>query len=413
VKAKELQLKITLIYNFALPALLLNCLGIVILNLINSYHVSMNSASWLEAFKDISIFAGSFFLASYIPRLGYKRSLLIGILLEIIASLLMAIFPSVMMARIFFVCVGVAFALIKVAIYSSVGLITKTDSEHASFLSILEGFFMAGVLSGFWIFGFFMSYSSWLGVFWLTAGLSFLGLLLALFSSIDESKVAESADTEAKKHDIYRGMFKLLTQMVVWFFLALAFCYLFIEQGAINWLPTFNNHVLDISSANSVEIASILSASLALGRLIFGYVMKFIHWTKVVTLCMAGAFVVLFIALYLAYQLPHPTHVLTHWSQYPFAAYLLPLVGFLIAPIYPTLCSSILSKQPLYLHSAMTIWIIIFSALGATVGSRILGLAFGSFGGLMAMGILLIPIAILTVFTFPYYWQLKKHVKAE
>ncbi|AFJ43392.1 hypothetical protein [Francisella orientalis] len=45
-------------------------------------------------------------------------------------------------------------------------------------------------------------------------------------------------------------------------------------------------------------------------------------------------------------------------------ALLFPMIGFFMAPIYPTLCSSILSSQPENLQSAMAGLIIIFSALG-------------------------------------------------
>lgn len=68
-----------------------------------------------------------------------------------------------------------------------------------------------------------------------------------------------------------------------------------------------------------------------------------------------------------------------------------------IAPIYPLISSSTLSALPKHLHSAMTGLIVIFSVLGGTLGSRIIGMLFEHVGGAQAFYFMLIPIAILIV----------------
>lgn len=45
--------------------------------------------------------------------------------------------------------VGIGFALVKVSVYSSIGLITKSEQEHARFASTIQGIFMIAVLSGY------------------------------------------------------------------------------------------------------------------------------------------------------------------------------------------------------------------------------------------------------------------------
>lgn len=402
-------LKFNLILNFAIPALLLNCVGIVILNLVNLSGVTISAASWLEAFKDFSILGGSFFLVSYIPKMGYKKSMIIGIVLGITACVLMAISPSFLMARIFFILVGVGFGLIKVAVYSSVGLITNDDSEHASFISILEGVFMGAVLGGFWLFGFFMHHGVWVRVFWLLAGIGVIGLILAVISPMHESEIIDASEKLSLK-DSYREMFGLLLHVAIWIFLFLTFSYLFIEQGIINWLPTFNNHVLHIASAQSVEIASLLSGGIAIGRLVFGVAMKKIHWSKVLMFCVICSIIVLLITVYFAAHMQQQKTIMdiTNWLDFPVAAYLLPLVGFLVGPIYPTICSSILSAQPKRLHSAMTVWIVVISALGGTVGAKVMGTLFSHYGGLIAVSILFVPLVVLLIFIMPYYFLLCK-----
>ena len=66
-------------------AILLNSVGTVILQSINSFDISKPEASTLEGFKDLSIAIVSFLVASFIPRVGYKLSMLLGLALVAVA----------------------------------------------------------------------------------------------------------------------------------------------------------------------------------------------------------------------------------------------------------------------------------------------------------------------------------------
>ena len=68
-------------------AILLNSVGTVILQSIHSFDISKPQASTLEGFKDLSIALVSFFIASVIPRIGYKVALLIGLTIVAVACL--------------------------------------------------------------------------------------------------------------------------------------------------------------------------------------------------------------------------------------------------------------------------------------------------------------------------------------
>ncbi|WP_232500759.1 transporter, partial [Francisella tularensis] len=83
-------------------------------------------------------------------------------------------------------------------------------------------------------------------------------------------------------------------------------------------------------------------------------------------------------------------------------ALLFPMIGFFMAKIYPTLCSSVLSSQPENLQSAMAGLIIIFSALGGTIGSKVISEIFAQFGGITAFYFVLIPIIFLVLIIPPY-----------
>ena len=74
---KNLGVKLSLFLNYFVFAILLNSVGIVILKSLNNYGVDEASASVLEAFKDLPIAIVSFIVASFLPRLGYKKAMLI------------------------------------------------------------------------------------------------------------------------------------------------------------------------------------------------------------------------------------------------------------------------------------------------------------------------------------------------
>jgi MFS transporter, FHS family, glucose/mannose:H+ symporter len=85
----------------------------------------------------------------------------------------------------------------------------------------------------------------------------------------------------------------------------------------------------------------------------------------------------------------------TDWASLPLAAYFPAVLGLFLAPIYPTICSTMLSSLPLDKHAAMTGLIVVFSALGGTSGSFITGRIFAATDGRTAFSLGLLPMALL------------------
>lgn len=100
--------------------------------------------------------------------------------------------------------------------------------------------------------------------------------------------------------------------------------------------------------------------------------------------------------------------MISQLSEVPYLGFVLPLIGLFIAPIYPLLNSAVLSSLPKKLHSPMSGLIIIFSALGGTLGSRIVGTLFEATGGVNAFYFLFIPIVLLIIFVLRIQAIIKK-----
>lgn len=404
------QIKLSLFINYFVFAILLNSVGTVILQVQNNYGVTQGAASILEAFKDLSIAIASFLVASYITRIGYKRSMLLALALVIIACLLMPVIGGFAMTKVLFAVTGVSFALIKVSVYATIGLVTSNKKDHASFMNFIESFFMIGILAGYFIFGAFVdnnnpSSTSWLNVYYLLAVLSALAFLLLLTSKLDESSVKEEEGKSFFKD--FQEMITLAIRPLVLVFIISAFFYVLIEQSIMSWLPTFNSQVLHLSTRLAIQMASILAISTAIGRFIAGFLLRKIHWLKVIIACLLLAAILVILVIPLASKI----HVVSvdSWLAAPFVAYMFPLIGLLIAPVYPAINSVILSSLPLRQQGPMSGLIVIFSALGGTTGSIITGHIFESYGGQTAFYFSLIPITILII-SLIFFNRLQKKV---
>ena len=224
------MVRLSLYINYFVFAILLNSVGIVILKSQNVYGVDELQASVLEAFKDLPIAVVSFFIASFLPRIGYKKAMLIALGLVTLACIYMYFGNSFLAAKVLFASVGAAFALIKVSVYSMIGLVTKDKSEHNSLMSSVEGVFMFGIALAYFLFPAFNSEGdpdAWLRVYWLLAGLSGLSFLFLLFTKFDEDYEMPGANLGQDALE----MVKLLIKLVVLVFVIAAFLFVMIEQG--------------------------------------------------------------------------------------------------------------------------------------------------------------------------------------
>jgi FHS family glucose/mannose:H+ symporter-like MFS transporter len=405
------QIKASLFLNYFVFAILLNSVGTVILQVQNNYGVSEGSASVLEAFKDLSVAFVSFLLSSYITRIGYKTSMLVGLGFVALACFTMPSMNTFWSTKLLFAAAGSSFALIKMSTYGTIGLVTKDEKEHISLMNFIESFFMVGVLTGYFIFSYFIDdknpqSTAWLQVYYFLGALVVAAFLLLFSAPLDES--ASKPTTQGSMLEDFGKMFRLMFLPLVLVFILCAFFYVLIEQSIMSWLPTYNSRVLQLPTTLSIQMASIMAASTAIGRFFAGMVMKRLNWYFVLTSCLVLAAGLVLTAIPLAQDATGK--VVTGWGDAPLAAFVFPLIGFLLAPVYPAINSRILSALPTNKHGIMSGLIIVFSALGGTTGSIITGNIFQRFGGEKAFYFSLIPIGILLVGLF-FFQRLQKVAK--
>lgn len=408
----RLRIVLVIILAYMMFAVLMNSVGTVILQAIQSFGISKSQAATLEGFKDIPVALVSFALASLLPRLGYRRAMMIGLGLVALGCLLMPLLNAFWMTRALFAIIGGSFGLVKVAVYSSIGLLTGDKREHAALTNTIEGFFMFGVLGGYWLFGAFIDRADpgnpvWLDVYWVLAAMCAALIALLAGSRLDESA---AHGPPQRVSEGFADMLRLALRPMVLLFVLSALLYVLIEQSLGTWLPTFNREILKLPGAMSVQMASIFAGSLAVGRLGAGLLLRRMPWYWLLNLCVAAMATLVVLTLPLTHGIQDGQ--VGGWTDAPLAAFVFPLIGLFMAPIYPAINSVMLSALPKPQHAPMTGLLVVASALGGTTGSMITGLVFDALGGQTAFYLSLLPMAAIGVTLFLFRRETEKLARA-
>src|SRR3546814_19760784 len=94
----------------------------------------------------------------------------------------------------------------------------------------------------------------------------------------------------------------------------------------------------------SIQATSIFAASIAIGRLSAGAVLTRIGWYPLVNICIVAMALLVLVSLPLTRGISPSADI--GWLSAPLAAYILPLVGLFLAPLYPAINSAMLSSLP-------------------------------------------------------------------
>ena len=393
---KHFGIKLSLFLIYFVFAALLNSVGILVERSQAVYDVAKEAAAILEPFKDLSIALVSFFIGSFLPKIGYKRGMLVSLALVFLGCVSMYFADSFMAVKILFAITGMTFAVVKVAVYALVGYVSDTKNDHSKLLSLIETVFMIGIIFMYVVFPLFFDDSpdGWLRGYLLMAVLIATAFLIILFSKFDIE--GDKKDTSVVGDFI--EMFKLFKSPLTWIFAFFAFFYVMTEQGIMTWLPTFNKETLGIDARLASQVAVLLMISFALGRFITGLLVKKIKWVYIAVAGVVLASVIVLTVLPLAKGIT--TSGVSSFADLPMVAFLFPLIGLFLAPLYPLVSSAVLSSMPKRDHSSLAGVLTFFSAVGGTVGSLIIGYMFDSFGGDKVFYLSLIPMTAIFILLF-------------
>jgi fucose permease len=391
---KNLGIKISLFLIYFVFAALLNSVGILVERSQEVYDVLKEDAAILEPFKDLSIALVSFIIGSFLPKIGYKKGMLISLSAVFLGCIGMYFGNSFWAVKILFATVGMSFAVVKVAVYALIGFVTDSKKSHSRFMSLVETVFMLGIIFMYVVFPLFFDEhdeNAWLRGYLLMAVIIAISFIIILFSKFD-IEVKQSG--KSLKEDI-NTMIKLFLNPVIWTFAIFAFFYVMTEQGIMTWLPTFNKETLNLVPKLATQMAVILMISYTVGRFITGMIVKYVNWIYIAVTGLILAAVLVLIVLPMAQNLGEIK--VSKFADLPLVSFLFPMIGLFLAPLYPLVNSSVLSAVEKEQHSPLAGLIVFFSAIGGTSGSLIIGYMFDRFGGDKVFYLSLIPMAIILI----------------
>lgn len=382
--------------NYCAYAIQLSSVGVAVLQVQRSFGVSMIAASALAVYKGLGILFGALVAGAFVKRIGYRRAMLIALGASALVLALLPALASFVAVKVAFLVTGMSYGLMKVALYSTVGLIAPTRQEHASLLTYVEACYKIGGLLTFVVFAAFTDNArpestSWINAYLVLALLMAAAFALLLTTKLDESRVREEAGQPVLLS--FLDMLRLaVTPMVITLGFLVISCVV-TEQGIMNWLPSINTTVLHLAPSMGIQLAGINAAWLIAGRLCTGFVLHRVSWYPVLMTCVLGTAAVLLIALFC--QGEPPVATITRWSDAPLTAWLLPVTGFFIGPIFPVIHSAALMSLPVARHSTLASLSVVFSSSAGAIGTALLGVVFQYYGGVAALYTLLIPLAVM------------------
>jgi len=381
--------------NIALPlrltffifSMVLNCMGIVILQL-SQENIGYDKLGFLEAFKDLPIAFISLFAVNFISKVGAKKSLILALIIVGICSFILPFVEVFWFYKLWFAIIGTCFAIGKICVYGIIRNNITVEKSLAKTMNNVEASFMIGIFvvnvgfgwliaseySDYWKFGFmFISVVSLITIY-----------LLSKITIIEADKNLEN--------NIFSSLISFRKTSVILFFFVIFFIVL-TEQSFNSWLPTYYRNHLKVNSFFAIQASSMLAMFSYIGRIITANVIQRFSLVKYFTFCLLSIMFLLSLIFGIQYF---------GSDQSEISLYLFPIIGLFLSPLYPLINSKMISQIESQKINTFTSLIVIFSSLGSSVSSITMSLLFENqiltFYSLYILGAVLIIFCLSTFY---------------
>ncbi len=338
---------------FLMFAMTSDAVGSVIPNIIGQFHLSMKAASAFQYAPMAAMALGALTLGFLADRLGHKWTIVLGLALYGMGSALFALADHFGQFVTLLAIGGLGVSVFKTGALALVGDLSRSTTQHTSFMNLIEGCFGIGSIIGPAIVAVLLVHGlSWKWLYVIAAGICALLVILALLADYPARRTeirapASLAHTLALLRDPYALTFSGLISL-----------YVSVEVAIYVWMPTYlriYHGPLLWMVPYALTAFFVLRAA---GRLVGAWMLSRFSWSTALALlglailgCFAGS--------------------LAGGPQAGLV--LLPLSGLFMSVIYPTINSKGISGFPKSEHGRVAGLLLAFTAFAAAVGPFAMG----------------------------------------
>jgi fucose permease len=336
-------------FTFAMTT---DAVGSVIPRVIEEYRLSMTAASAFQYATMLGIATGALLLGFLADRLGRQRTIILGLSLYGLSSLLVALGGHFHALVAMLALSGLGISIFKTAALALIGDITASPRAHTRFMNNVEGWFAVGAIVGPAIVAALLTAGvSWKWLYVVAATICFALVVMA-------ARVPNPAPRSSVERASLAQMLGVMRDPLALGFSLLVALYVGVEVAIYTWMPTYLN---DYAGPHRWWPAWALTAFFVLraaGRFFGAWMLDHVRWT--------AALAVLGLAIFLCFSG-------SLLGGLTLGVWLLPLTGLFMSIIYPTLNSKAISCFPRHQHGAAAGVILFFTALAAAAGPLAMG----------------------------------------
>jgi MFS transporter, DHA1 family, quinolone resistance protein len=368
---------------FLMFAMTSDAVGSVIPRVLEEYKLSLKAASAFHYAPMVAIAIGALSLGFLADRLGRKRTIMLGLALYGVSSLLFALGNAFLQFVALLAVAGLGISIFKIGALALIGDISRDNREHTRVMNTVEGFFGVGAIIGPAIVAVLLSRGfSWKWLYVCAAVICFILLVVAISARYPAVKTQDSESAE--RIDFARTL-RLMRDPHALGFSLLIMLYVAVEVAIYVWMPTYLEDYHGAYAWLPLYALTLFFVLRAAGRFLGIWLLHRYRWNHILAVfglaifaCFAGSL----------------------WFGVEAGAWLLPVSGLFMSMIYPTLNSKGISGFNADAQGAVAGVILFFTAVAAAVGPLAMaavsdaggslrhGFALATaFAGLLALGL--------------------------
>jgi len=360
---------------FFMFAMTTDAVGSIIPSLIDEFDLSLSAASAFHYVPMISIALGGLLLGFLADRIGRKRTIVLGLVLYGIGSLLFIVGNTFGFFIVLLGMSGIGVSVFKVGALGLIGDITRSPREHTSLMNTVEGFFAVGAIVGPAVVASLITAGISWKFLYLLAAIICGGLTLAALW-VEYPSIQQSSD---KPSSMSQTMTLIKNPFALGFSI-LIMLYVSVEVAIYVWMPTWLEDYTGPTPWLATYALTIFFILRATGRFLGAWLLNHLAWDTVLVVLAAAIF------LCFAGSLAGGPGL---------AVWLLPLSGLFMSVMYPTLNSKGISCFPKDEHGAIAGVILFFTAFAAAIGPLVMAAVSDVFGNIRFGFILATGFALL------------------